>query len=69
MSSSDVLDAPAETLKLAAAALAAAISDPDRIPDPEFRALIVSVVRLYAVKAENGMRKPLPGLIALEDGP
>jgi hypothetical protein len=60
MSSSDDLDRPAETLKHAAGLLAAALSDPDRIPDPEFRALIATVVRLYALKAENGMRTPLP---------
>src|SRR6478752_2487120 len=60
MSSSDVLDQPADTLMRAAEALGAAITDPDRVPDPEFRALIANVVRLYAVKAENGMRKPLP---------
>ncbi len=60
MSSSDVLNSPAETLTRASEALAAAIGDPDRIPDAELRALIANVVRLYAVKAENGMRTPLP---------
>lgn len=60
MSSSDVLDRPAETLQRAADALAAAISDPDRIPDAELRTLLANVVRLYAMKAENGMRTPLP---------
>ena len=60
MSSSDVLDQPADTLMRAAEALGAAITDPDRVPDPEFRALIANVVRLYAVKAENGMRTLLP---------
>jgi hypothetical protein len=60
MSSSDVLDHPAEALQRAADALEAAVSDPDRIPDPELRALMVNVVKLYAAKAENGMRKPLP---------
>lgn len=60
MSSSDVLDHPADTLKSAAQALEAAIADPDRIPDDEFRALIASMVKLYAAKAELGMRKPLP---------
>jgi hypothetical protein len=60
MSSSDVLDRPAETLTRAAEALAAAVGDPDRIPDAELRVLLANVVRLYAVKAENGMRTPLP---------
>ena len=41
-------------------ALAAAVSDPDRIADAELRALIANAVKLYAVKADNGMRKPLP---------
>jgi hypothetical protein len=60
MSSSDVLDHPAATLAQASNALAAAIADPQRIPDAELRGLIANVVRLYAVKAENGMRTPLP---------
>jgi hypothetical protein len=60
MLSSDVLDHPAESLTRATAALDAAIGDPDRIPDAELRALIGTVVRLYAAKAENGMRTPLP---------
>ena len=61
MSSSDVLDRPADVLAQAAEALNAAISDPDKIADAELRALIASVLRLYAAKAENGMRIPLPG--------
>jgi hypothetical protein len=60
MSSSDVLDRSADTLGGAAAALAAAIGDPDRVPDTELRELIANAVRLYALKAENGMRHPLP---------
>ncbi len=60
MSKSDVLDQPAETLTDAADALAAGLADPDRIPDAELRTLIASAVRLYAAKAENGMRTPLP---------
>jgi hypothetical protein len=60
MSSSDVLDRPAEALSRAATALAAALEDPDRIADADLRALIAGAVRLYAVKAENGMRTPLP---------
>ncbi len=60
MSSSEVLDRPAETLTRASDALAAAVSDPDRIPDAELRMLIANAVRLYAVKAESGMRTPLP---------
>jgi hypothetical protein len=60
MSSSDVLDHPAEILSSVAEALGAAVTDPDKIPDAEFRALIANAVRLYAAKAENGMRTPLP---------
>jgi len=60
MSSSDVLDQAAEALARAAETLKAALADPDRIPDLEFRALLASALRLYAAKAENGMRKPLP---------
>jgi hypothetical protein len=60
MSSSDVLDRPADTLARAADVLAGAIGDPDRIADEELRAVIANAVRLYAVKAENGMRTPLP---------
>ena len=60
MSSSEVLDRPAETLTRASDALAAALGDPERIPDVALRALIANAVRLYAVKAEAGMRTPLP---------
>ena len=60
MSSSDALDRQAETLKHASDALASALADPDRVPDAALRALISNAVRLYAVKAEAGMRTPLP---------
>jgi hypothetical protein len=60
MSTSEVLDHPADTLTRAAATLAAAVADPDRVPDAELRELIASAVKLYAVTAENGMRTPLP---------
>jgi hypothetical protein len=60
MSSSEVIDREAETLARAADALAAAIAEPDRISDAALRALIANAVRLYAVKAENGMRLPIP---------
>lgn len=60
MSSSDVLDHPAKTLADAAAILSAAVNDPEQIPDAELRALLASAVRLYAAKADNGMRTPLP---------
>jgi len=58
MSSSD--EPPVDALTLAADALAAAVADPDQVGDAELRALIAGAVRLYAVKAENGMRAPLP---------
>src|SRR5262249_48147316 len=60
MSSSDVLDRPADALGHASDALAAALADPDRVPDAALRALIANALRLYAVKAEAGMRTPLP---------
>jgi hypothetical protein len=60
MSSSDVLAPPAETLTCAADALTAALADPDRIADADLRAVLAAALRLYALKAENGMRAPLP---------
>jgi hypothetical protein len=60
MSSSELVEHPAQALACAAAALAAGLDDPDRIPDAELRALMANLVRLYAAKAENGMRTPLP---------
>jgi hypothetical protein len=60
MSRSDVLDRQPDTLTQAAATLAAAVGDPDSVDDAELRAVIAGAVRLYAVKAENGMRAPLP---------
>jgi len=60
MSSSDVLVDPAETIAHAADALAAAIGNPDQIPDAEFRTLLANALRLYAAKADNDMRAPLP---------
>ena len=61
MSSSDASERPGEfLLPRAAEALAAALNDPDRVADAELRALIANALRLYAVKAENGMRTPLP---------
>ena len=60
MSLSEALDRPAETIARACDALAAALGDPDRIADGELRALIANALRLYATKAENGMRTPLP---------
>ncbi len=60
MSSSDVRDRPAEALARAAEALNAAVGNPDQIPDAEFRALLAIALRLYAAKADNGMRTPLP---------
>jgi hypothetical protein len=60
MSSSDALERAAETLARAADLLAAGIADPGCIPDAELRALTANLVRLYAAKAEIGMRTPLP---------
>jgi hypothetical protein len=60
MSSSEAIERAADTLSRAADAMAAALEDPDRIADADLRALLAAAVRLYAVKAENGMRSPLP---------
>jgi hypothetical protein len=62
MSSSELTEPPVDSLSLARAAdaLAAALGDPDRIADDDLRALLASAVRLYAAKAETGMRTPLP---------
>lgn len=70
MSSSDLLDRPADTLSRAADALHAALVDPDKIADADLRAIIANALRLYAVKAENGMRTPLPpdnGGVTIDD--
>jgi hypothetical protein len=70
MSSSDVLERPADALSRAADALAAALADPDKIADADLRAIIANAARLYAVKAENGMRTPLPpdnGGVTIDD--
>ena len=60
MSSSDVLERAADTLGRAAAALGAALENPDQVTDADLRAVIANAVRLYAVKAADGMRTPLP---------
>jgi hypothetical protein len=60
MSSSEALDRSAETLVQVSAALAAAMDDPDRIADADLRTLLAGALRLYAAKAESGMRTPLP---------
>jgi hypothetical protein len=60
MSLSELADHPGQALARAAEVLAAGVDDPDRIPDVELRALMANLVRLYAAKAENGMRTPLP---------
>jgi hypothetical protein len=60
MSSSEVSDRPTDTLARACDALAEAIGDPDRVSDAELQKLIANAVRLYAVKAEIGMRRPIP---------
>jgi len=70
MSSSEVLDRGAGTLTRAADALNAALGDPDRIADGDLRALVAAALRRYAVKAENGMRAPLPaggGGVTIDD--
>ncbi len=46
MSTSEVLDRPAGMLAQTAAALAAAVSNPDSIPDAELREVIAGAVKL-----------------------
>lgn len=60
MSSSDVADRPVNALARASEALAEAVTEPGRIPDDDLRTLLAHAVKLYAVKAEGGMRTPLP---------
>jgi hypothetical protein len=74
MSSSDVLerhaDTIADTLAHAAAALGAAVDNPGQVADADLRALIANAARLYAVKAADGMRTPLPpgnGGVTIDD--
>jgi hypothetical protein len=74
MSSSDVLDRHADTiadtLNRAAAALGAALENPDQVADADLRTIIANAARLYAVKAADGMRTPLPpdnGGVTIDD--
>ena len=60
MSSSDAADRPVDALARASEALAQAVTEPGRIPDHDLRTLLAHAVKLYAVKAESGMRTPLP---------
>lgn len=60
MSSSERPDHPAETLARAAAVLGDAVGAPDGVPDDALRAVIAQALRLYAAKADTGMRTPLP---------
>jgi hypothetical protein len=71
MSSSEVLNHSADALGRASSALKAAVADPDRVADADLRALLANALRLYAAKAENGMRTPLPpdaGGLTVTDG-
>jgi hypothetical protein len=56
----DVLTGASDALAGASDALGATMGDPDRIADTALRALIANALRLYAVKADTGMRTPLP---------
>src|SRR5262245_27954623 len=60
MSSPDALQRPSEMLTQASEALAAALSDPQQIGDDALRSLLANALRLYAIKADTGMRTPLP---------
>jgi hypothetical protein len=60
MSSSDVLDSDTTAIARTKAALQAALDDPDRVSDDELRELVAGVVKLYAARADAGMRRALP---------
>jgi alkylation response protein AidB-like acyl-CoA dehydrogenase len=60
MSSSETLDGATATVEGAVDELAKAIDHPDRIADEALRAVIAAALKLYAAKAEAGMRTPLP---------
>ena len=61
MSSSDGAGAAGRHRSAALPPCSAPRSDnPDQVADADLRALIANAVRLYAAKAENGMRTPLP---------
>jgi hypothetical protein len=70
MSSSETLATPADAVAQAATALAAALGAPGRIADADLRVLLAGALRLYAAKAEDGMRTPLPpggGGVTIDD--
>ena len=72
MSSSEALPGAsdlADCLAQAAAGLAAAVADPDRVSDEALQNLIGHAVRLYAVKAEAGLSSPFPrrGGVTVDD--
>ncbi len=50
----------AETLERARIILEAAIARPESVEDEALRRILSLAVRLYAAKAEAGMRTPLP---------
>jgi len=58
MSSCD--QASAAVLTAASDLLRDALAQPDQIADEELRKLTASVIKIYAAKAEAGMRHPLP---------
>jgi|SRR5579883_18497 len=60
MLSFDVLDTPSDALARVADLMASAVVDPACIADVDLRKIIAAALRLYAVKAESGMRMPLP---------
>jgi hypothetical protein len=63
MSSSESMQNAADlaaSLAQAIAGLAAAVDEPDRVPDQTLQNLICHAVRLYAVKAETGLSSPFP---------
>lgn len=60
MSLSEAVERPTDAVDGAVQALAAALEQPDRVADEALRALIANALRLYAAKADGGMRTPLP---------
>lgn len=63
MSAPDAFEPLSQTLARAQRVLEAALDQPQSVDDETLRAILSLSIRLYAAKAEQGMRTPLP-----EDG-
>ncbi len=70
MSKLDQTDLGPQILERARDILAEAVNQPERVDDAALRDLICHSIRLYAAKAELGMRTPLPaggGGVTIDD--